>query len=47
MNVENLPTDSHKNNTEKVKIICKKHGVFETRANNHISKLKEAVLIVE
>ncbi len=31
---------NYKNNTEKVKIICKKHGVFETRANNHISKLK-------
>lgn len=27
-------------NNKKVKIICKKHGIFETRANNHISKLK-------
>ncbi len=27
-------------NNKKVKIICKKHGVFEARANNHISKLK-------
>lgn len=28
----------YKNNKEKVKIICKKHGVFEQRVNDHIIK---------
>lgn len=28
------------NSKTKVKIICKKHGVFEQRASNHVSGIK-------
>jgi Zn finger protein HypA/HybF involved in hydrogenase expression len=32
---------SYKNNKQKVKIICKDHGIFEQTPNNHLSKLQD------
>lgn len=32
---------SYKNNKEKVKIICKDHGIFEQTPNNHLNKLQD------
>ena len=31
----------YKNNHTKIKIICKKHGIFEILSNNHLSKNKD------